>query len=272
MSTDPLPEVTLDDLPQHRRDALLWRYAMRLDYGEVDELVRERSLRPCIRQNGPVVESGRLAVLGDDGRYHLCIDGTPVCRPQRQRKNAKGHRHEMFFSWWTDGTIYRIHPPQGVPSEPSRHRRVKVTWIVTLTRQALDPALIPHAERCPMWQCRQHWPPYDRPGSDLTRIRAAVIAALGPGCHACRHSPGLLLDHDHFDGWVRGIVCRDCNTHLDKCPHLAGCPWADYLNNPPARALQLRYPRLDASLRHNQRKIDYLGIDPFFELRGSARG
>jgi hypothetical protein len=35
--------ATLDDLPPHRRDALLWRYALELDYDGVDDLVRAAS-------------------------------------------------------------------------------------------------------------------------------------------------------------------------------------------------------------------------------------
>lgn len=67
---------------------------------------------------------------------------------------------------------------------------------------------------------------------------------------------------DHFTGLVRGLLCRNCNSRVDWCVHVSGCPWADYLNNPPAAHLQLIVPnrRLSAGERD---RIDYLGFNPF---------
>lgn len=56
----PLPILTLGDLPENRRRALLWRLAGPL----VTEHVRERSPWPCrVRSLAPEIE--RIAVLGD---------------------------------------------------------------------------------------------------------------------------------------------------------------------------------------------------------------
>jgi hypothetical protein len=50
---------------------------------------------------------------------------------------------------------------------------------------------------------------------------------------------GVIVGHDPFTGLVRGRLCSGCNAWIDVCPHLRGCPRAAYLNDPPARHLQL---------------------------------
>ncbi|WP_440072243.1 hypothetical protein [Streptosporangium sp. OZ121] len=60
---------------------------------------------------------------------------------------------------------------------------------------------------------------------------------------------GVFIDHDPDTMLVRGLLCRHCNTWLEGCPHVAGCPWGDYLNDPPAAALNLPYPRTALSRR-----------------------
>ncbi|MFE5049056.1 hypothetical protein ACFRAI_22370 [Streptomyces sp. NPDC056637] len=62
------------------------------------------------------------------------------------------------------------------------------------------------------------------------------------------------------------LLCAFCNRTLEHCPHLNGCPKADYMNHPPAEHLQLMYPasmewKPKASTR--DRKIGMLGFDPF---------
>lgn len=37
----------LADLPVRRREALLWRFALELDYDGVDAMFREQSVKPC---------------------------------------------------------------------------------------------------------------------------------------------------------------------------------------------------------------------------------
>jgi hypothetical protein len=77
----------------------------------------------------------------------------------------------------------------------------------------------------------------------MGRQRARLVAALGSRCHACRTRAGSFIDHDHFTGLVRGLLCEYCNTHIDGCLHVSGCVWADYLNSPPAVELKLSYPK-----------------------------
>src|SRR5688500_4197381 len=101
--------VTLDDLPMHRQEALLWRYALELDYDGVDDLVRAADPRPCMSAWVDVDEP-RLgpAELGDDGRFHLRVDGELLCALKRRRRDAPGvARHQVNYQWWTDGRSYR---------------------------------------------------------------------------------------------------------------------------------------------------------------------
>lgn len=280
-----LPLVTLDDLPERRREALLWRCALELDYNGVDADVRERSTQPCRWQwLGEADE--RVAVLGDDGRHHLLIDGQLLCakpnaskrRFQVPQRDSLDYRHEQWCHWWTDGTHYRIQAPHDAARDHDGRTAGSgsrwIGWNVVLTQHRTDPSLIPRNQRCPIQEPSGHWPPPHNPASALGRVRIRLIEALGADCHACRQSPGVIVDHDPFSTYIRGLLCRNCNTHADECPHLARCPWADYLNDPPAAPLRLIYPAWRKVLQHQSthRKIQMLGIDPFAELRTRPPG
>lgn len=41
-----------------------------------------------------------------------------------------------------------------------------------------------------------------------------ALIPLGAVCGACGAAEGLVRDHCHEHGWVRGIVCRRCNRRL----------------------------------------------------------
>lgn len=262
-----LSPVRLEDLPVHRRDILLWRSALRFDYAELDEIVHERSLRPC-RWEWPVTPVGeRVATLGDDGRYHLCIDGQPLCgdRPPEGGTLVGRYQHTQSCTWWTSTTRYRVHaPPRSWDWNGGRRM---VAWTVALTTATRVPVLVPPHERCPVHHALQGWPHHENRSTAMGRVRAALVDAFGHDCHICRGCPGVMIDHDHFTGLVRGLLCGPCNTHVESCPHLHGCPFGDYLNEPPAAPLQLRYPELRRALRGERRKIDHLGFDPFIHLR-----
>jgi hypothetical protein len=112
---------------------------------------------------------------------------------------------------------------------------------------------------------RAVWPAFLNPTgarSRRGRLRARLVAELGPLCHACRQAPALAIDHDHFTGLVRGLLCRNCNAAVDRCPHVRGCRWAEYLNNPPAAHLRLSVPNRPLSAG-DRRRIEYLGFNPF---------
>lgn len=270
------PMVTLEDLPGPRREALLWRYALELDYAGVDADVGERSRQPCPWRRADAAND-RVAVLGDDDRYHLLIDDRLLCsRPaarRRLRVAAPAYPHRQLCHWWIDGTRYQVQAPRGTARNDrgatigSTARRV--AWSVQLTQTRTDPHLIPNGHRCPVDVRSAHWPPPHDPATALGRVRITLIEALGADCHACLQSPGVLVDHDPFTTYVRGLLCGHCNTHVDTCPHPADCPWADYLNAPPAAPLSLIYPAWRKALQHQSthRKIQMLGIDPFAELR-----
>ncbi|QVJ00369.1 hypothetical protein KGD82_16545 [Nocardiopsis eucommiae] len=82
-----------------------------------------------------------------------------------------------------------------------------------------------------------------------TRARWGFVQKLGRGCAVCGGSGVGVMDHDPFTGWVRGLLCDHCNNSIDRCPHLSGCGWADYLNDPPAWHLKADYPGLGNKYR-----------------------
>ncbi|WP_203935537.1 endonuclease domain-containing protein [Planosporangium mesophilum] len=269
----------IEDLPVHRREALLWRYALDLDYDGVDDLVREAADIPCRWDWGPdAIAEECVAVVGDDGRYHLVVNGEPQCAVERERGDPAGAvRHGQWCYWWTDGARYRVQAPPGSWGPDGlicgEQGHLDVSWLVTLTDAVADPALVPVRRRCVDTTARGHWPGYQGSDTPLGRQRAQLAAALGPRCHACRLRPGTDVDHDHFTGLVRGLLCEHCNSHVDKCVHVSGCPWADYLNDPPAAYLRLRYAKPERVGRDMQTaaRIEYLGFDPLYRGVASRR-
>jgi hypothetical protein len=106
------------------------------------------------------------------------------------------------------------------------------------------------------------WPAHVNPTTPRGRLRARLVAEFGSLCQACRRTPAFAIDHDHFTGCVRGLLCRNCNNLVDQCVHVSGCLWADYLNHPPAA--HLRFTVLNRPLsRGDFARIDYLGFNPF---------
>lgn len=270
MTEHPIAPAGLDELPEHRREHLLWRHALELDYDGVQDLVLEQAQWPCTWDwgNTPDRLPDAVAVLGDDGRWHLRLDDVLICGAdsRRPRGVARGlFAHEQGCHWWTDGARYRVQAPiVGGPEGPklaAGGTGRTVRWTFALTSTVSPPEAVPPDERCPCAGVQLVWPAYHTPATPLGRIRIQLAAQFGGGCHACRRGLAAAVDHDHRTGLVRGLLCRNCNSRVDSCPHLSGCPWADYLNNPPAAPLKLRYPRprKPASAGYRAR-AEYLGF------------
>ncbi|MFD5881043.1 endonuclease domain-containing protein [Streptomyces yangpuensis] len=253
--------VTLDDLPRYRRAQLLWRWSHQgLDM--VERLVREKEGQPCRIDTAPVgTPQGPIAAVpGDDGLLHLARAGDMLCATA---PTDNGWEHETHCSWFDRGTgpedwTSRV-------SDPWQHEQsLTYTWTVRAVGPAQDPAAADLRARCHYG--RVYWPPPPAKTRSIRLLREALVAAFGSDCQLCGIYPGEMVDHDHETGYVRGLLCRFCNCTLEECPHLTGCPKADFMNNPPAAALALLYPakqewRPKESTR--QRKIAMLGFDPF---------
>jgi hypothetical protein len=257
--------VEIDDLPRRRRLALLWRHA--LEYDDLDDLIHglnqrivDASGRACDLQWGEAVASTGStwsAVLGDDQRYHLAIDGTPRCLHP-----YKGNRRRV------ETLLHKARDRGSVPTGAVNVKptpRKTYTWEVTLTATAVDPSTVAHRNRCLTSASRPHWPPH----VDLTTIagrqRHQLLTTYGPACHACGRRVATQTDHDHFTGVIRGMLCNFCNTMIDRCLHLTGCRWADYLNNPPATPLQMIYTKWDGPQKRTVAdRIKRLGYNPLY--------
>lgn len=254
---------TLDDLPPHRGKKLLWRFA-HLGVHGVEKRVREEAGRPCLRRRAPVVPP--TAVLGDDGRAHLVRDGQVLCA-QSKTETEHGWDHQLSYDWWEGegGPKERtgIAAPDGF-----HYASDQVAWSVRLTGCRVELLDVPPEQRCfgGPYETMHHWGPRPARTAIVRRLRTPLVEALGPYCHLCGTYPGSMVDHDHVTGLVRGLLCALCNRALEECPHVDGCPKAEYMDRPPAAHLGLVYPasaqwKPKASTR--AQKLEELGFDPF---------
>lgn len=196
----------------------------------------ERAFNASCRHTRPLVPMADGAVLGDDGRYHLSRNHRLGC----QSLGRRGSLHAIWVGWWTDCEQYRLQVPRGEPFDD--YTSFEVEWRVQASDdELLDPAMVAPRRRCPA--DREWWPGYLGGSGPLTDVRRALVSALGPTCSLCRASYPFALDHDHESGLVRGYLCRDCNSQVERCVHISGCPRAEYLNDPPALDLGLVPPK-----------------------------
>ncbi|MCH9732230.1 MAG: endonuclease VII domain-containing protein [Actinomycetia bacterium] len=94
----------------------------------------------------------------------------------------------------------------------------------------------------------------------MGRLRLRLNAKFGASCQVCGLSPAVMVDHCHFSGLVRGVLCHDCNSQVDRCAHLSGCSYADYLSDPPAFGMGIRYPNKVTYTRFDFERAAALGV------------
>ncbi|MFF0629824.1 endonuclease domain-containing protein [Streptomyces sp. NPDC004296] len=262
-----VPAESLDQLPAPRRETMLWHGALSFTYEDVDDYVRaERHRTACVVP--PQFRAGdwcaAVAVRGSDSRFHLRLGEQLVCGASHRRGGRVSVGHQQYLGWWTDGSRYRIGTPfaDGAFLPGDRGSR-DMRWRVWLTEETAEPSTIPQRQRCPVRARFGQWPTHINPSTAKGRLRFQLVEAFGPMCAGCGDAYGVYIDHEHFTGLVRGLLCHYCNTHIDHCPHLSGCPWAAYLDNPPAAPLGLLHPDRKQDRRRDQRKIELLGFDPY---------
>lgn len=74
----------------------------------------------------------------------------------------------------------------------------------------------------------------------------AVSEVYDGRCAICFLRGGLIIDHDHRTGLIRGDICRGCNTHArSDVPHRPVSPgrlahYDIYAQYPPTAAVDLR--------------------------------
>ncbi|MGP9684121.1 endonuclease domain-containing protein [Brachybacterium sp. AOP3-A1-3] len=211
-----IPITCLEDLPAHRLPVLLpaagyglGRYPELLDPDLTqEEQIARLSLMPCgIRRHAsPPSRTRDHAKEGEDGLYHLRSDG-------RAGSCDRDSTHHAPVRLWRERLSVRpAVVPENLRCEPSDRR-----W-------GTDSVV--HTHRTPR----------------MVRIVDELRTVQGLSCGACHKQLSTVVDHDHATGMVRGLLCTPCNVAVDSCPHLAGCPLAEYLNAPPAPA-GIRYPR-----------------------------
>lgn len=269
---------TLDELPEGRRETLLWKHALHWTYEDVEEsLDSPRHHMACdarYRHQGPGSWVGSRAVLGSDSLFHLRLGEKLVCGVPHTNAGRPWVAHRCIDSILPSGKPNAYYPDPN--DRRLRHSAldsatsglfgrdaVEKAWATELTAEEVDPDQVPHGRRCPGRLGFGAWPTYADPTTAKGRQRIQLTKALGPMCAGCGDAWGVYIDHDHFSGYVRGLLCRICNNKIDYCPHLSGCRWADYLDNPPAAPLQMLYTDRAQDRRRDQRKIEVTGLDPY---------
>lgn len=228
-------------MPQHRREAFLWRYRQ-VDRARLDAAVRASHRRPCHIPTDDRI-SGLDAALDESNTWHLRRDGMLLCAHFTRVEDPPGPtaaRQDL------DATLIKMR----ATSPESKYRAAIGTdqWIEievppVLSGGTADPAAIPWRLRCPQSTSDWRWPGYCGPIGKTGPMRMVLVEAFGPACQACGVRPNECIDHDHRTGIVRGLLCLYCNNNIDLCRHPLGCAYAEYLNDPPAYGLGLKRPK-----------------------------
>jgi hypothetical protein len=96
------------------------------------------------------------------------------------------------------------------------------------------------------------------------RMFTELSAAVGSQCWACGMNPACHIDHDHFTGDVRGLLCAECNPSIDGClhPESSECFAAAYLNS-PSSYFGLKYRPENKVKRLDRVRCHVLGFNMF---------
>ncbi|MCA2320435.1 hypothetical protein JF732_10050 [Mycobacterium intracellulare] len=145
------------------------------------------------------------------------------------------------------------------PDEVRTALVVEMNRVSSLGVEALDSTRNP----CSIRDRREPASPKAPGNAARRRIFASLVSELGDRCGACGLNPGQIIDHDHFSGLVRGLLCLECNPRIDRCTHVESshCPFAAFLNTPPADALALRYPPVHTVKLNDRLRIAVLGFN-----------
>lgn len=211
-----LPMVDLHDLPAHRRK----NFRLHAQYG----------LNRYIGYFRPEQQRGQRIV---------CLSLLPcdLRRDTKRMSRARPHAQEGLDGLYHLRTDAREHQCQAIATH-NTPVKLRKDW------QAIDPRDVPNKMRCnpehPGWGNDANPPSHT--SAKMTPIVEQLHDIQGLLCATCHKALAVVVDHDHETGMVRGLLCRSCNVQVDACPHPAGCPFAEYLNTPPAPP-GLRYPR-----------------------------
>ncbi|GGU37701.1 hypothetical protein [Streptomyces violascens] len=233
-------------LPEHRRLDLKARFPRLTEEQISDRLSRtlERRGAACQRLDKRRGHLPAVAILGSDGRWHLRLGTAMIC------SSAARILVDLDVPAPTPGTViphsfrarFRTddHADHVVEEERPGARP---DWDVALTGEERQPDLVPRGDRCPINLDQGDWSPCSLVSrSDWKgRKRNLYIAAAGPMCHACGDSLGQDLHYDRYTHFITGLLCNECSSHINECPHPSGCYQADYLNDPPAAHLKEQY-------------------------------
>src|SRR5581483_8684536 len=198
----------LADLPEQRGERLRRYLAKRHGDADLDAIVVAARAQPCRLDWAPGdLDPDAIAILGSDGRYHLAVDGRPICSEHPEDVDLTPEavatstfdtshtgqptagpsaadapvrwRHQDGCWWWTDGEQYRMQAPStihgGEAGQVGESFRLDVSWLFTLTAVTADPVDIPARQRCPHHAARRVWPGFCGPGRPESGIRAELV-------------------------------------------------------------------------------------------------